>query len=145
MESKPVRTIPVHEYLRPKLCDLYESDCIFDKFECCASGDGSAVMTGSYNNCFKIYDLARNNETTLELSKLRPKPPVVRSIPPLAGGGGPADGGDIVMGGAGGPTSPPDVDVEEIDYTKKVLHFSWHPSENIAAVAGLNNLYIYQA
>ena len=24
----------VHEYLRSKLCSLYENDCIFDKFEC---------------------------------------------------------------------------------------------------------------
>ena len=34
MESQPVRTIKVHEHLRSKLCELYESDCIFDKFEC---------------------------------------------------------------------------------------------------------------
>lgn len=26
--------IQVHEYLRSKLCSLYENDCIFDKFEC---------------------------------------------------------------------------------------------------------------
>lgn len=31
MESKPVRTIRIHDYLRSKLCDLYENDCIFDK------------------------------------------------------------------------------------------------------------------
>lgn len=147
MEARPVRTIPVHEFLRPKLCDLYESDCIFDKFECAASGDAQALLTGSYNNCFKLYDLARNNETTIELSKLRPKAPMVR---PLGGGtrlgatGGPAGGanGDIIMGGAGlSPTNEPDVD--DIDFTKKVLHFSWHPTDNVVAVAGLNNLYIY--
>ena len=34
MESRPVQTIHIHEHLRPCLCDLYESDCIFDKFEC---------------------------------------------------------------------------------------------------------------
>ena len=33
MEAHPVKVIPVHEYLRPKLVELYESDCIFDKFE----------------------------------------------------------------------------------------------------------------
>ena len=33
MEARPVKVIPVHEYLRPKLVELYESDCIFDKFE----------------------------------------------------------------------------------------------------------------
>lgn len=40
MDSKPLRTINVHDHLRPKLCDLYENDCIFDKFECTWSGDG---------------------------------------------------------------------------------------------------------
>ena len=40
MENKPVKTINVHDHLRTKLCDLYENDCIFDKFECTFSGDG---------------------------------------------------------------------------------------------------------
>ena len=39
MESKPVETYHVHDYLRSKLCALYENDSIFDKFECCWSGD----------------------------------------------------------------------------------------------------------
>ena len=40
MENKPVKTINIHEHLRSKLCDLYENDCIFDKFECTFSGNG---------------------------------------------------------------------------------------------------------
>jgi serine/threonine-protein phosphatase 2A regulatory subunit B len=39
MESRPVKTIPIHDHLRGKLCDLYENDCIFDKFECMWAGD----------------------------------------------------------------------------------------------------------
>jgi serine/threonine-protein phosphatase 2A regulatory subunit B len=39
-EKRPLEIIPIHDYLRPKLCDLYESDCIFDKFECASSSDG---------------------------------------------------------------------------------------------------------
>ena len=31
MENKPVMTIPVYDYLKPHLAELYESDCIFDK------------------------------------------------------------------------------------------------------------------
>lgn len=38
MEGRPVETHQVHEYLRSKLCSLYENDCIFDKFECCWNG-----------------------------------------------------------------------------------------------------------
>lgn len=40
MESKPVQTININDNLRSNLCDLYENDCIFDKFECMFSGDG---------------------------------------------------------------------------------------------------------
>ena len=43
MDSKPVETYQVHEYLRSKLCALYETDCIFDKFECSWSGDDRLV------------------------------------------------------------------------------------------------------
>jgi len=34
VESQPVETYPIHDYLRGKLCTLYENDCIYDKFEC---------------------------------------------------------------------------------------------------------------
>ncbi len=40
MESKPIKVINIHDHLKGKLCDLYENDCIFDKFECNFSGDG---------------------------------------------------------------------------------------------------------
>ena len=40
MDNKPVETIYIHDQLRSRLCDLYENDCIFDKFECTFSGDG---------------------------------------------------------------------------------------------------------
>lgn len=55
MESKPIKTINVHEQLRDRLCDTYENDAIFDKFEVEFLGDNSLVMTGSYNNNFMIY------------------------------------------------------------------------------------------
>lgn len=82
MDSGPVASYQVHEHLRPRvrasfcgifylmnlsskltticftrlqLCDLYENDSIFDKFECCLSGDGLRVATGSYRfACFLL-------------------------------------------------------------------------------------------
>jgi hypothetical protein len=39
---------PVMLALFLQLCDLYENDSIFDKFECCLSGDGTRAATGSY-------------------------------------------------------------------------------------------------
>lgn len=39
MDTKPVETYYIHEFLRSKLCSLYENDFIFDKFECCFNGN----------------------------------------------------------------------------------------------------------
>lgn len=47
METKPIKTIPIHDHLKGKLCDLYENDCIFDKFECVWGGDDKYVFSFS--------------------------------------------------------------------------------------------------
>lgn len=70
MESRPLKTINVHEQLRERLCDTYEDDAIFDKFEVEFSGDNSSFMTGSYNNNFMIYPNAVSGLT--ESSTLGP-------------------------------------------------------------------------
>ena len=61
MESKPLKTIPIHDHLRGKLCDLYENDCIFDKFECTWGGDDKYVASSesslphlSYTCCVRV-------------------------------------------------------------------------------------------
>ncbi|WZZ43032.1 hypothetical protein YC2023_039291 [Brassica napus] len=58
LDSGPVSTFQVHEHLKTKgqfpLCDLYENDSVFDKFECCLNGDGLRVATGSYRRQVKI-------------------------------------------------------------------------------------------
>ena len=51
MESRPVKTIPIHDHLRGKLCDLYENDCIFDKFECIWGGDDKYVYVLPLEYC----------------------------------------------------------------------------------------------
>ena len=71
MEAHPVAVLNVQEGLRAKLCDLYENDSIFDKFECCLSGDGLRAATGSYSNTFRVFGTTPGSEeaTTLEGSK----------------------------------------------------------------------------
>ena len=70
MESRPVQTINIHEHLRSKLCDLYENECIFDKFEVAVSGDGNNMATGSYNNTFHIFDRYGKTDVCIEASKM---------------------------------------------------------------------------
>jgi len=56
MESRPIKTIPIHDHLRGKLCDLYENDCIFDKFECNWGGDDKCVPF--FRPIYITFDLA---------------------------------------------------------------------------------------
>jgi len=79
MDSGPVATYQVHKYLKPKLKEyLYQNESILDKFECCQSGDGLRVATGSYNNLFRVFGCAPGSTeaTTLEASKIPTEPRV---------------------------------------------------------------------
>lgn len=122
-------SIQVHEYLRSKLCSLYENDCIFDKFECCWNGSDTSVMTGSYNNFFRVFDRNTIRELTLEASREIIKPKMVLKPRKVC---------------TGGKRKKDEISVDCLDFNKKILHTAWHPLENIIAVAATNNLFIFQ-
>ena len=69
-----------------QLCDLYENDCIFDKFDCAISGNGQYVTTGSYNNFLKVTGRQGGPETIVEASRdplrkrLQPQAKVQRPV-----------------------------------------------------------------
>lgn len=48
METRPVKVININESLRSMLCELYESDFIFDKFEIALQPSGGGILTGGY-------------------------------------------------------------------------------------------------
>jgi serine/threonine-protein phosphatase 2A regulatory subunit B len=141
MDSGPVATFPVHEYLRPKLCDLYENDSIFDKFECCQSGDGSRVATGSYSNLFRVFESGNKEATTLEASRN----PMRRQVPTPAKPARSLTSLTRVVGRRGTDSSVTDANGNSYDFTTKLLHLAWHPSENLIACAAANSLYMYYA
>ncbi|KAG2466094.1 2ABG phosphatase, partial [Polypterus senegalus] len=129
MENKPIETYQVHDYLRSKLCSLYENDCIFDKFECAWNGTDSVIMTGAYNNFFRMFDRNTKRDVTLEASRESSKPRAVLKPRRVC---------------TGGKRRKDDISVDSLDFTKKILHTAWHPAENIIAIAATNNLYIFQ-
>jgi serine/threonine-protein phosphatase 2A regulatory subunit B len=150
----PLQTINIHDHLRHKLCDLYESDCIFDKFECTFSGDGKHALTGSYNNNFMIYNTnvggggggEGGKEILLQADKsaFKAKKSIAAAKKAAAArGASPARGG----GAGGGRATPPPsalarnaLDVDSMDFNKKILHLSWHPFEDTVAIAATNNV-----
>ncbi|KAJ8606102.1 hypothetical protein CTAYLR_010566 [Chrysophaeum taylorii] len=70
---EPTWTVPVHDHLKPRLSDLYDSDRIFDKFECAAAGN--LFFTGSYSNHCFVFDyktkatLSKPHPTTVDFEK----------------------------------------------------------------------------
>lgn len=128
MNSRPVECYHVHEFLRSKLCSLYESEYIFDKFECCFDGTDRYVLTGSYNNFFKIFDRSSKRDIMLEASKDVTKCNVLkpRKVCPS------------------NKKKKDEISVDSLDFTKKILYSAWHPKENVLAVAATNNLFLFQ-
>lgn len=60
----------MHEHLRSKLTELYDSDCIFDKFECSWGGNGTHVCSGTYDNKLLLWDAFSEGSTHLECTSL---------------------------------------------------------------------------
>lgn len=137
MERQPLLTVPVHDAIKPKLCDLYENDSIFDKFECAFNHDGSLVMSGSYSNLLRstplndplrssqlvhadksIFRSANRNKLSASKTKL--------SVSRIST----ARLDEVGM-------------ATELDFERKILHASMHPRENTVAVAALSNLFIF--
>ncbi|KAL1220924.1 Serine/threonine protein phosphatase 2A 55 kDa regulatory subunit B alpha isoform [Cardamine amara subsp. amara] len=142
MDSGPVATFQVHEYLKPKLCDLYENDSIFDKFECCMSGNGLRAATGSYSNLFRVFGVSPGSTETSTLEASRN--PMRRHVPiPSRPSRALSSITRVVSRG----TESPGVDGNSnaLDYSTKLLHLAWHPSENSIACAAANSLYMYYA
>lgn len=147
MERQPVKTIPIHEHLRPRLCDTYENDSIFDKFEVVFSGDAKNVMTGSYNNNFMIYptDPDKDLEVVLQADKSAFKAKKVGVPTPINSSAGATNGRK--SGSRAGSPGPgqgqrmrKETDADQIDFNKKILHMSWHPYEDSIAIAATNNV-----
>ncbi|KAM7274665.1 hypothetical protein ACFE04_016531 [Oxalis oulophora] len=130
-----------------ELCDLYNNDSIFDKFDCCVSGDGLHFATGSYSNLLRIFPNSAGSEEgiTLEASKnpLRKSHNLVgerirrrRSSLSNLTRGFHRPGNDIVSSHDNNLSS---------SLNSKLLHLAWHPTTNLIACASGNSLFMFCA
>lgn len=126
MEHEPVLTVPVHEQLRPQLADIYENDCIFDKFHCAFSHDGASLLTGSYNSLFQSFSAYHGAGVAVEAT--------VDFVSGLSGRG------HLYSNGA---ARAPRAATELSDPSRKILQLDAAGSEPLAAVAAGPALYLY--
>ncbi|KAI3820749.1 hypothetical protein L1987_08297 [Smallanthus sonchifolius] len=145
MSTSPVVTYKVHEHLNPKLCDLYNNDAIFDKFDCCISGDGSHFATGSYSNHMRIFRNGVGSEegTTVEARRnsYRKQPQKTASRPRRS------SLSNLTRGfyQQGNDVSDTGINEFSCDFDSKLLHLAWHPKTNLIACSTGNSLFMYYA
>ena len=82
------------------------------------------VLTGSYHNYFRIFDVDSMGDVVLQADKSAFKAKKI---------GGPLPGNKL--GAKNGVRGLRDaMQMETLDFNKKILHASWHPRENTIAV-----------
>ncbi len=118
--KKPVSVIPVMENLKPKLCEVFENDSIFDKFQVATSNDSNTIFTGAYNNSFNLIDA--NESTVYQYDLNYKKNTICKNVTGKR------------------PQLP-----AKMDYMKKVLAGDFNLKRNLLAVASLNCFFIYAA
>ena len=85
------------------------------------------VLTGSYHNYFRIFDVETLNDVVLQADKSAFKAKKI---------GGPLPGNKAGMKNGVRPGGMREnMALETLDFNKKILHASWHPRENTIAVS----------
>jgi serine/threonine-protein phosphatase 2A regulatory subunit B len=119
----PLANLRLCAYLERKLCDLYESENIFDKFELCSSPDSQFMLTGTYTDSFHVVDRQGNSAVTLSASFENPKGTVIGTVHTEV------------------DKKPPTL--ASFDFSRKIQQAAWHPSNQTIAVANHNCLYVF--
>lgn len=98
--------------------------------------------TGSYSNLFRVFGCADGSTetTTLEASKN----PMRRQVPTPSRPSR-SLGSITRVVRRGGESPGVDANGNSFDFTTKLLHLAWHPTENSIACAAANSLYMYYA
>lgn len=153
---QPVQTLNVTEYLDKKLCEVYENERIFDKFDLQVSPDSRMVLTGSYHSHAHVIDLQRRINTTIDvrfmdkrgkqcgIPRLYKNKRLLGSVPIAQTSQSKSGDGDVVMQDANGAdkNAAPNY-APSSDLSQRISMGSWHPKENTFAVAKHNSLFIY--
>jgi serine/threonine-protein phosphatase 2A regulatory subunit B len=91
----------------------------------------SKIITGTYNNFFRIFDRQSNQSYTYEASRdMNTLGQILRNK-------------KVVAAASSSKKRKDEVPVEQLEYARKILHPVWHPKDNILAIAATNNLYLF--
>ena len=128
------------------------------------------ILSGSYNNFFKPFHRGFHQDAMYECSReqskprqlLRPKRVVNSNLNnTINAASATASTATNSNGGSASPSlnakraatasstfnkaTRDEINVDSLDFTKKILHTTWHPKDNVVAIAATNNLYMFYA
>mmetsp|Transcript_11987 Transcript_11987/g.36520 ORF Transcript_11987/g.36520 Transcript_11987/m.36520 type:complete len:459 (+) Transcript_11987:185-1561(+) len=131
-ENEPLRVMPVFEQLNSRLVDLYENDCIFDRFQASFSHGGGSVVTGSYNGLFCLF-----SSSTGELQSA-----VEAAVDFVSGASGKRmySLDELINEGIASSSA-----AELVEPTRRIMHVDASPTEDVFAVAAGPALYIFHS
>jgi len=124
MESKPIKVVNIHGRYEDRLCEFYDNDSIFDKFECGLNYNATQMVTGSYSRRFGIYDVNSTEYADMIANRMQPSRSHRSNVKNTA---------EVHL----------EDTCEDVVYEQKVMHLALHPQLNILAVTSLNNLFIF--
>lgn len=119
----PVLNLKLCGYLERKLCDLYESENIFDKFEISASPDSQYMVTGTYSDSFHVVDRLGGSAVTLSATFDNPKASPI--------------------GMYNNELEKKPITLPTFDFSHKIQQACWHPNSQAIAVANYNCLFVF--
>ena len=119
------------DYLEKKLCEVYEQETIFDKFDLQLSPDSNLILTGAYNSNVHVIDVQRGTNCAIDVRFLEKRGKNVGQMRTYRG--------KRLQGPLLGVNGEP----QKIDMGNKITLGTWHPTENIFAVGKHNSLFIY--
>lgn len=105
---------------------------ILDKFEVCWSGDDRNILTGSYHNYFHTFGRRTPPVETIFEANIA----LYNNRRQIG-----ADGDNKLIG----RRLRNDINVDNMNFDRKILHCAYHPSSDIVALAVSNNLFLYNA
>ena len=120
----PVNNIKLCQYLEKHLCELYESENIFDKFELASSPDSNFIISGTYSDSFHVVDKNGVSISTV------PANFEYQKNSPL---------GNIYT------DQEKKNALASLHSQRKIISVAWHPTLNVAAVANHNCIFIFNS
>lgn len=153
MEDAPLSTFSVHDQLQSKLYELYENDCIFDKFRCGMNGTGSHMVTGTYDNMFRVFGIDGTDQW-LESSR-NPIPQQMSSLSQVSPGGQKEPMTASLVNSVHNARENSELatqmgteehiqsDGANLDWDSKLLQVAWHPINNVLAIGASNSLFLF--